>query len=167
MFSTPAPYSKGHAFKSRSTDYPGWGFVSSESLQANTGISSTSNRPWPFPSRSSWLRERVSILHYMYNACLVWGYERTLTFYERRWLTTRGMWPPRSPDLNPCIIIWEEALEGWVYVNKPYSLQEMEDYIRGKIADASRLVPRRGPRNIFRRWEVCLEAGSRHFEDLL
>jgi len=58
-------------------------------------------------------------------------------------------------------------LKGRVYVDKSHSLQEMQDYIRGEIADASRHVLRRGPRNIFRRWEACLEAGSRHFEDLL
>jgi len=64
-----------------------------------------------FYSASSWLRERVSMLRYMHNACLVWDYEITSAFYERRRLTTRGMWPLRSPDLNPCIIIWEGALK--------------------------------------------------------
>jgi len=214
MLSTPAPYLKGHAFNIRSTEYPDWGFVSSESLQANTRLTSTFNRaglfllrgpgsvvgtatayglggpgiesrwgarfsapvqtgpgghpasctmgtgsfpgvksgrgvtltphpllvPWswksraipllpygpygtytasvpvqgcnlPFPSASSWLRERVSMLRYMHNVCHVWGYQRTLTFYQRIWLTTRGMWPPRSPNLNPCNIIWEGGTE--------------------------------------------------------
>ena len=63
------------------------------------------------------------------------------------------MLPPRSPDYN-----LGGTLKGRIYVNNPHSMQELQDYIRGEIADISSHVLRHGPRNIFRSWEACLEA---------
>lgn len=86
-------------------------------------------------------------------------------FGER--LITCGLWPPRSPDLNPCDYYLWGTLKDRVYVNSPHSLQELKENIQREIADVSSAELRHVWRNIFRRCEACLEAGGQQFETLL
>jgi hypothetical protein len=79
-------------------------------------------------------------------------------FGER--LITCGLWPPRSPDLNPCDYYLWGTLKDRVYVNNPHSLQELKENIQREIADVSRAELRRVWRNIFRSFYFIVVVGS-------
>jgi hypothetical protein len=86
-------------------------------------------------------------------------------FGER--VISRGLWPPRSPDLNPCDFYLWGTLKEKVYVNNPHSLEELQENIRHEISTIPVQQIGRVSRNIFSRCEACLEAEGRHFETLL
>jgi hypothetical protein len=39
-------------------------------------------------------------------------------------VVTTGLWPPRSPDLNPCYFYLWGKLKDKVYVNSPHTLDQ-------------------------------------------
>jgi hypothetical protein len=49
-------------------------------------------------------------------------------------VVSRGLWPPQSPDLNPCDFYLWGKLKDKVYVNNPHTLDELKDNIRVKIS---------------------------------
>jgi hypothetical protein len=77
------------------------------------------------------------------------------------------MWPPRSPDLHPCHFnVWGTLTEK-VYVNNPYSLEEVHENIRHEISVSPAQQLRRVFRHMFSQCEAFLEAVDRHFEIIL
>jgi hypothetical protein len=86
-------------------------------------------------------------------------------FGER--VISRGLWPPRSPDLNSCDFYLWGTLKENVYVNNPHSSEELQVNIRHEISAIPVQQLRRVSRNIFPQCEACLEAEGRHFETLL
>jgi hypothetical protein len=82
-------------------------------------------------------------------------------------VVSRGLWPPRCQDLNPCDFYLWGKLKDKVYVNNPHILDELKDNIRVKISHIMREELHRVAGNIFRRSEACLQAEGRHFEILL
>jgi hypothetical protein len=53
-------------------------------------------------------------------------------FGER--VISRGLWPPRSPDLNPCDFYLWGTLKEKVYVNNQHSLEELQENVRHEIS---------------------------------
>jgi hypothetical protein len=53
--------------------------------------------------------------------------------FENR-LISRGLWPSRSPDLNPCDFYLWVNLKDKVYSNNPHTLVELKQSIRETIS---------------------------------
>jgi hypothetical protein len=86
--------------------------------------------------------------------------------FENR-LISHGLWPARSPDLNPCDLYLWENLKDEVYSNNPHTLVELKQSIRETISSTEVSELKIVSNNIFKRHEACLRAEGRHFEHLL
>jgi hypothetical protein len=80
-------------------------------------------------------------------------------------LISRGLWPARSPDFNPCDL-WGN-LKDKVYSNNPHTLVVLKQSIRETISSIEVSKLKLVSNNIFKRLEACLRAEGRHFEHLL
>jgi hypothetical protein len=79
-------------------------------------------------------------------------------------LISRGLWPARSPYLNPCdFYLWGNP-KGKVYSNNPHTLVELKQSIRETISSIEVSELKLVSNNIFKRLEACLRAEGRHFE---
>jgi inhibitor of nuclear factor kappa-B kinase subunit alpha len=86
--------------------------------------------------------------------------------FENR-LVSRGLWPARSPDLNPCDFYLWGNLKDKVYSSNPYTLVERKQSIRETISSIEVSELKLVSNNVFKRLEACLRAEVRHFEQLL
>jgi inhibitor of nuclear factor kappa-B kinase subunit alpha len=86
--------------------------------------------------------------------------------FENR-LISRGMWPARSPDLNPCDFYLWGNLKDKVYSSNPHSLVGFKQSIRATISSIEVSELKLVSNNIFKRLEACLREEGRHFEHLL
>jgi inhibitor of nuclear factor kappa-B kinase subunit alpha len=86
-------------------------------------------------------------------------------FEDRR--VSRGLWPARSPDLNPCDFFLWGNLKDKVYSNNSHTLVELKQSIRETILSIEISELKLVSNNIFKRLEACLRAEWRHFEHLL
>jgi inhibitor of nuclear factor kappa-B kinase subunit alpha len=82
-------------------------------------------------------------------------------------LISRGLWPARSPDLNPCDFYLWGNLKDKVYSNNPHTLVELKQSIRDTISSIEVSELKLVSNNIFKRLEACLRAEGRHLELLL
>jgi hypothetical protein len=85
--------------------------------------------------------------------------------FENR-LISRGLWPARSPDFNPCDIYLWGNLKDKVYSNNPHTLVELKQSIREAISSVEVSELKLVSNNISKRLEACLRAEGRHFEHL-
>ena len=72
---------------------------------------------------------------------------------------SKGLWPPRSPDLTPPNYFLWGYLKGTVYQNKPRTTDALKANIRAVTAD----VLARTFQNMARRVRSCLDANGGHF----
>lgn len=86
-------------------------------------------------------------------------------FQER--LISKGLWPPRSPDLSVLDFYLWGALKQKVYGNKPQNLQELRDNIQQQIASISQEERHRVFENLKRRTDLCICEQGGHFQQLL
>jgi inhibitor of nuclear factor kappa-B kinase subunit alpha len=82
-------------------------------------------------------------------------------------LISCGLWPARSPDLNPCDFYLWRNLKDKVYSNNPHTLVELKQSIRETISFVEVSELKLVSNNIFKRLEACLRAEGRHFDHLL
>jgi inhibitor of nuclear factor kappa-B kinase subunit alpha len=82
-------------------------------------------------------------------------------------LISRGLWPARSPDLNPCDFYLWESLKDKVYSSNPHTLDELKQSIHETITSVKVNELKLVSNNLFKRLELCLRAEGRHFEHLL
>jgi inhibitor of nuclear factor kappa-B kinase subunit alpha len=82
-------------------------------------------------------------------------------------LTSRGLWPARSPDLNPYDFYLWGNLKDKVYSNNPHTFVELKQSICETISSVEVSELKLVQNNIFKRLEACLRAEGRHFEHLL
>lgn len=91
--------------------------------------------------------------------------------FPRRWIGRGGpiSWPARSPDLNPIdFFLWGYYKE-MVYAKESNTEAELREKLRQaeiKIKENSDAF-RNLKQNFLRRCHLCIEAGGRHFENLL
>ncbi|KOC59848.1 hypothetical protein WH47_10762, partial [Habropoda laboriosa] len=84
--------------------------------------------------------------------------------FRDRWIGRGGavLWPPRSPDMNPCkniylfILLFSAFYQTAVYREPVQSREEVVARIHGAVATISRDMLRRVQANIRRRAEACL-----------
>jgi hypothetical protein len=62
----------------------------------------------------------------------------------------KGLWPPRSPDLNPCQFHLLEKLKSVVYANNPHDLEALIQNIREAIYSIQQLALQRVSQNQFK-----------------
>jgi hypothetical protein len=82
-------------------------------------------------------------------------------------LISRGLWPARSPDLNPRDFYLWGNLKDKVFSNNPHTLVELKQSIRETVSSIEVSEMKLVSNNIFKRLEACLRAEGSHFEYLL
>lgn len=82
-------------------------------------------------------------------------------------VVSKGIWPPRSPDLSPCDYFLWGHVKDHVYRNNPQSREELKNNIRDFIGNIPRDTLQSVFQNIFKRYQLCLQTGGLHFEHLL
>jgi hypothetical protein len=81
-------------------------------------------------------------------------------------IISSDIWPPRSPDLNPCDLFSWGCLKDKVY-NSNTRTEELKENIRRAIANSPAEQLQRVNQNLFRRCEECLRVEGQHFQHLL
>ena len=66
-------------------------------------------------------------------------------------ISSRGLWPPRSPDITPCNFYLWGTLNNRVHASNPHTLEEFKDSITGEIQAVSEQELLRVNQNLFRR----------------
>ena len=80
---------------------------------------------------------------------------------------SKGLWPPRSPDLTPPDYFLWGYLKGRVYQNKPRTIDALKANITEEIQAGTADVLARTFQNIARRVQSCLDADGGHFQHML
>jgi len=80
---------------------------------------------------------------------------------------SKGLWPPRSPDLSPSAYFLWGYLKGRVYQNKPRTTDALKANITGEIQIVTAEVLARTFQNMARRVQSCLGANGGHFQHML
>jgi hypothetical protein len=77
-----------------------------------------------------------------------------------------GLWPARSPDLNPCNFYLWGNLKQKVYETNPHTIEEPKENIRNEVSAISpgelRVIT-----NLVWRCQECARADGDHFQHLL
>jgi hypothetical protein len=82
-------------------------------------------------------------------------------------LISKGLWPPRSPDLSPPdFFVWGH-LKDTVYSNHPHTLQELQTNIQRTVDRTSSGTLQNVFANMIRRVHPCEERNGGHFQHLL
>jgi len=80
---------------------------------------------------------------------------------------SKGLWPPRSPDLTPPDYFLWGYLKGRVYQNKPRTIDPLKANITEEIQAVTADVLARTFQNMARRVQSCLDANGGHFQHML
>ena len=87
-------------------------------------------------------------------------------FTEERTIS-KGLWPPRSPDLSSCDFYLWGTLKQKVYANNPDNL----DQLKGNITNAIRRITREELQavsaNVVKRAQKYIDVNGEHFQHLL
>jgi hypothetical protein len=81
-------------------------------------------------------------------------------------IISSGIWPERSPDLNPSNFFSRNCLRDKVYRSNPRT-EELKENIRREIANIPAEQLQRVNQNLFRRCEECLRVEGQHFQNFL
>jgi len=78
-------------------------------------------------------------------------------------VVSKGIWPPRSPDLTPPGYFLWGYLKGRVYQNKSRTIDTLKANITDEIQTVTADVLARTFQNMARRVQSCLDANGGHF----
>lgn len=87
-------------------------------------------------------------------------------FTEER-TVSKGLWPPRSPDLSSCDFYLWGNLKQKVYVNNPRTLAQLQQNITSAIRSITRVELQAVSANVVRRAQQCIDVNGEHFQHLL
>ncbi|XP_076545898.1 uncharacterized protein LOC143305599 [Osmia lignaria lignaria] len=82
-------------------------------------------------------------------------------------IISRGLWPPRSPDLTPPDFFLWGTLKCQVYANNPRTLEELKENIQKSILEITEDTLKKVFENMRRRISICLAQNGGHFQHLL
>jgi len=82
-------------------------------------------------------------------------------------VVSKGLWPPRSPDLTPPDYLLWGYLKGRVYRNKPRTTDALKANIIEEIQAVTAYVLARTFQTMARRVQSCLDANGGHFQHML
>jgi hypothetical protein len=80
-------------------------------------------------------------------------------------IISKCLWPPRSPDLNPCDYLWGK-LKHCVRQQSTWPVRSKTIFVK-QFTTFSNVNCKQVSRNLFKRILACLAADGRHFEYLL
>jgi hypothetical protein len=89
-----------------------------------------------------------------------------LSHYFGERLITKGLWPPRSPDLSPPDYFLWGYLKDKVYSNNPQTIQALKDNIVAEVNNISPLLLHKVITSLAQRAEMCFLANGMHFQNL-
>jgi len=72
-------------------------------------------------------------------------------------IVTKGLWPPRSPDLSTCGFYLWGYLKGKVYANNPKTLEDLKENIRTEIRKIYTAELHRVYDNVLQRAQKCID----------
>jgi hypothetical protein len=82
-------------------------------------------------------------------------------------LISKGLWPPRFPDLtSPDFFLWS-YLKDTVYRSNPRDLKQLKMNITRAIEEVNEGTLRKVARNMVKRVNKCIEMNGHHFQHLL
>jgi hypothetical protein len=80
---------------------------------------------------------------------------------------SKGLWPPRSPDLtSPHFVLWS-YLKDTVYQSNLQDLKKLKMNITHAIKEVNEGMLRKDVRNMVKRVDMCIEMNGHHFQHLL
>jgi hypothetical protein len=80
---------------------------------------------------------------------------------------SKGIWPPRFPDLtSPDFLLWS-YLKGTLYRSNPRDLKQLKMNITHAIEEVNAGTLRKVARNMVKRVDKCIEMNGHHFQHLL
>jgi hypothetical protein len=82
-------------------------------------------------------------------------------------IISRGLWPARSPYLNPCDFYLWGNLKQKVYKTNPHTIEEQKENIRNEVSAISPGELQRVITNLVRRCQECARADGDRFQHLL
>jgi len=80
---------------------------------------------------------------------------------------SKGLWPPRSPDLTPPDYFLWGYLKGRVYQNKSRTIDALKANITEEIQAATADLLARTFQNVARQIQSCLGANGGHLQHML
>jgi hypothetical protein len=80
-------------------------------------------------------------------------------------ITSKGLWPPRSPELTSLTFVWSSIKEH-VYQNIPRSINQQEMNAEN-IIRSNRTNSYTSCRNMDKRTDACIENNREHFQHVL
>jgi hypothetical protein len=80
---------------------------------------------------------------------------------------SKGLWPPRSPDLSTCGFYLWGYLKGRVYEQNARNIEELKDDIRNSVRSITATELTRVYMNLLRCAQECLDADGGQFQHLL
>ena len=80
---------------------------------------------------------------------------------------SKGLWPPRSPNLTPPHYFLWGYLKGRVYQNKSRTIDTLKSNITEEIQAVTADVLARAFQNTARRVQSCLDANGDHFQHVM
>lgn len=87
-------------------------------------------------------------------------------FYENR-IISRGLWPPRSPDLTPLDFYLFGRIKNNIFKNRIHTLEELEAAILQEVQSITQDELQRVFNCMKRRINLCLAENGGHIEHLL
>lgn len=82
-------------------------------------------------------------------------------------IISRGLWPPRSPDLSPPDFFLWGHLKDNVYKNNPHTIDQLKHNIEDEISRISVATTQKVATNMTKRVNACVAADGGHFQHLL
>ncbi|GFS52270.1 uncharacterized protein TNCV_4850001 [Trichonephila clavipes] len=82
---------------------------------------------------------------------------------------SKGLWPPRSPDLRTCIpggFLWG-YLKHFAFRNNPHTLKDLKSNVIPAISDINSHTYRKVSINLVKKVRLCALENGYHFEHLL
>jgi hypothetical protein len=80
---------------------------------------------------------------------------------------SKGVWPPRSPDLTSPDFFLCSYLKDTVYRSNPRDLKQLKMNITRAIEEVNERRLRKVARNVVKRVDKCIEINEHHFQHLL
>jgi hypothetical protein len=87
-------------------------------------------------------------------------------FFGER-IISKGLWPPRSPDLSPPDFFLWSFLKNSVYRNKPHTMEDFKRSITACIQEIDGLMLQHVAGNMMKRVEMCNTINGQHFQHLM
>jgi len=80
---------------------------------------------------------------------------------------SKGLWPPRSPNLTPPDYFLWGYLKGRVYQNKPQTIDALKTNITKEILAVTADILAQTFQNMARWVQSCLDANGGHFQHIM